>query len=165
MKFEQRSQGASSEQWQTLTWTVGLFQQKSKQGGLEHGISRCIEEKTWKFQRSSINEVEFLGWKKNGSENMWNVLGFGLGISKGCHTICGIFTGEALFFLEFPRVAIYTVKNKNSRGFIKKKHVPRYSNSTNSSLLFRFLDFSWNGSLWYYREVFIMDFPWTVTKN
>lgn len=52
---------------------------------------------------------------------MWNVLGFGLGISKGCHTICGIFTGEALFFLEFPRVAIYTVKNKNSRGFIKKK--------------------------------------------
>ena len=51
---------------------------------------------------------------------MWNVLGFGLGISKGCHTICGIFTGEALFFLGFPRVAIYTVKNKNSRGFIKK---------------------------------------------
>lgn len=120
-----------------------------------------VEIPAIKYKWSGISRVK----KKNGSENMWNVLGFGLGISKGCHTICGIFTGEALFFLEFPRVAIYTVKNKNSRGFIKKKRVPRYSNSTNSSLLFRFLDFSWNDSLWYYREVFIMDFPWTVTKN
>ena len=49
-------------------------------------------------------EVEFPGViKKDNVEFPW-VLVFGIGISKGCHTICGISMGEALFFRKFARV-------------------------------------------------------------
>ena len=86
---------------------LGMFLARTPEKGLRgwgHGISRDIEERTWKFQGSIKKEVELPGMHKKISCNLHGSWFLTLKFLRGFRQFRRISRGKSLFSLKFLTV-------------------------------------------------------------